>query len=138
MPMAGTAHPKSKRASARDNPVSKAFGPVHTAFWGVAVVSFVINILMLTGPVFMLQVYDRVLASGSVPTLVVIGTLAIVLYAFYGLPRKPAPRRDLRHPQDHPGGRPDPARASGYALSREPGRQAGLGVRGATMSRRCG
>ncbi|WP_422038474.1 type I secretion system permease/ATPase [Roseibium sp.] len=51
----------------------------------MAVVSFVINILMLTGPVFMLQIYDRVLASGSVPTLVVIGSLAIVLYVFYGI-----------------------------------------------------
>lgn len=69
----------------RDNPVSVAFRPVKRAFWGVAVVSFVINILMLTGPVFMLQVYDRVLASGSVPTLVVIGTLAVVLYIFYGI-----------------------------------------------------
>lgn len=71
--------------SARDNPVSIAFRPIKTAFWGVAVVSFVINILMLTGPVFMLQVYDRVLASGSVPTLVVIGALAMVLYVFYGI-----------------------------------------------------
>ncbi len=33
----------------------------------------------------MLQVYDRVLASGSVPTLVVISTLAATLYMFYGL-----------------------------------------------------
>ncbi|WP_366142353.1 type I secretion system permease/ATPase [uncultured Roseibium sp.] len=65
--------------------MTKAFRPVRSAFWGVAIVSFVINILMLTGPVFMLQVYDRVLASGSVPTLVVIGVLAIVLYLFYGL-----------------------------------------------------
>ena len=40
----------------RDNPVVLAFRPVYAAFWGVAVVSFVINILMLTGPVFMLQV----------------------------------------------------------------------------------
>ncbi|WP_328809226.1 type I secretion system permease/ATPase [Roseibium aggregatum] len=65
--------------------MSVAFRPIRTAFWGVALVSFVINILMLTGPVFMLQVYDRVLASGSVPTLIVIGGLAIVLYAFYGV-----------------------------------------------------
>ncbi|KZM51759.1 type I secretion system permease/ATPase [Labrenzia sp. OB1] len=71
-------------ASRRVNPVSMAFQPIRTAFWGVAIVSFVINILMLTGPVFMLQVYDRVLASGSVPTLVAIGLLAIVLYVFYG------------------------------------------------------
>ncbi len=31
--------------------------------------SMVVNILALTGPLFMLQIYDRVLTSGSVPTL---------------------------------------------------------------------
>ncbi|EFO33694.1 alkaline protease secretion ATP-binding protein AprD [Roseibium sp. TrichSKD4] len=72
-------------ASGKDNPVSEAFRPIRSTFWAVGVFSFLINILMLTGPIFMLQVYDRVLASGSVPTLVVIGGLAIVLYAFYGL-----------------------------------------------------
>ncbi|MEM8704076.1 MAG: type I secretion system permease/ATPase [Pseudomonadota bacterium] len=74
-----------KAGAPRENPVAVAFRPIRSAFWGVAVVSFVINILMLTGPVFMLQIYDRVLASGSVPTLVVIGSLAIVLYMFYGI-----------------------------------------------------
>lgn len=33
----------------------------------------------------MLQVYDRVLASGSVPTLIVIAGLALTLYAFLGI-----------------------------------------------------
>lgn len=83
--MAGTRQGNANPSGSRDNPVSLAFRPIRTAFWGVAAVSFVINILMLTGPVFMLQVYDRVLASGSVPTLVVIGILAIVLYFFYGI-----------------------------------------------------
>nr|WP_305988169.1 type I secretion system permease/ATPase [Roseibium sp. MMSF_3544] len=83
--MAGPKQRTAKANSGRDNPVSTAFKPIRSAFWGVAVVSFVINILMLTGPVFMLQVYDRVLASGSVPTLVVIGSLAMVLYVFYGI-----------------------------------------------------
>ncbi|MCV0429256.1 MAG: type I secretion system permease/ATPase, partial [Roseibium sp.] len=83
--MAGARQRNAKAISGRDNPVSLAFRPIRTAFWGVAIVSFVINILMLTGPVFMLQVYDRVLASGSVPTLVVIGILAMVLYVFYGI-----------------------------------------------------
>ncbi|WP_298821945.1 type I secretion system permease/ATPase [uncultured Roseibium sp.] len=83
--MVGAKQSNAKAMVGRDNPVTKAFRPVRSAFWGVAIVSFVINILMLTGPVFMLQVYDRVLASGSVPTLVVIGVLAIVLYLFYGL-----------------------------------------------------
>ncbi len=50
------------------------------AFSGVAIFSGCINILMLTGSIYMLQVYDRVLASRSVPTL--IGISAIVLVAF--------------------------------------------------------
>lgn len=44
-----------------------------------------INILALTSPLFMLQVYDRVLASGSVPTLVGLGVLAIGMYAFQAM-----------------------------------------------------
>ncbi len=55
------------------------------AFLGVGIVSCVINILMLTGPFFMLQVYDRVLTSRSVPTLVGLAAIAGVLYLFYGL-----------------------------------------------------
>lgn len=47
-------------------------------------ISAVISVLMLTGSVYMLQVYDRVLASGSVPTLVGIFLIVIVLYAFLG------------------------------------------------------
>ena len=40
---------------------------------------------MLTGPLFMLQVYDRVLASRSVPTLVALLILVGILFAFLGL-----------------------------------------------------
>lgn len=56
-----------------------------TAFAGIGLFSGLINLLMLTGPLFMLQVYDRVLPSGSLPTLVGLGVLAICLYAFQGL-----------------------------------------------------
>ncbi len=43
------------------------------------------NLLLLTGPVFMLQVYDRVLASRSVETLVALFALVSLLLLLYGL-----------------------------------------------------
>jgi len=49
------------------------------------VLSLVSNLLMLTGSVFMLQVYDRVLASRSIPTLVALTLLVAVLYGFFAL-----------------------------------------------------
>jgi len=53
-------------------------------FWGLAAFSGLSNLLMLTGSFFMLQVYDRVLPSRSVPTLLALLALAIVLYLFQG------------------------------------------------------
>ncbi len=43
--------------------------------------SFFINLLMLTAPLYMLQIYDRVLASGSQSTLVALTILAIGMIA---------------------------------------------------------
>jgi ATP-binding cassette subfamily C protein len=48
-------------------------------------ISGIINILALTGAFYMLQIYDRALTSGSVPTLAAISVLAIGLYLFQGL-----------------------------------------------------
>lgn len=55
------------------------------AFIGVAVFSGIINILMLTGSFYMLEVYDRVLPSGSVPTLIGLTILATTLFVFLGI-----------------------------------------------------
>jgi PrtD family type I secretion system ABC transporter len=52
--------------------------PALLSLFGFSVVA---NLLMLTGPLFMLQIYDRVLASGSVPTLVGLTVLAIFALA---------------------------------------------------------
>jgi PrtD family type I secretion system ABC transporter len=49
------------------------------------VFSCVVNILMLTGPIFMLQVYDRVLSSSSVPTLLALSAIVLALYIYYGM-----------------------------------------------------
>lgn len=49
------------------------------------VFSVFVNLLMLTGPLFMLQVYDRVLGSRSEETLVSLTLLVIALYGMMGL-----------------------------------------------------
>ena len=67
------------------NLLSQLFRSSRTTFLVVALFSVAINVLMLTGPLFMLQVYDRVLTSQSVPTLIALFTLVVVLYVFMGL-----------------------------------------------------
>ncbi|ORE96285.1 type I secretion system ATPase [Stappia sp. 22II-S9-Z10] len=52
---------------------------------GVALFSCLVNLLMLTGPIYMLQIYDRVLASGSVPTLVALSAIVVILYVFMAI-----------------------------------------------------
>jgi PrtD family type I secretion system ABC transporter len=47
--------------------------------------SFVINLLYLTSPLFMMQIYDRVLASANIPTLVGLLLITTLLYLFFGL-----------------------------------------------------
>ena len=50
----------------------------------VGIFSSVVNVLTLTGSIYMLQVYDRVLLSRSVETLVVLSLLALVAYGLQG------------------------------------------------------
>ncbi len=51
---------------------------------GTAVFSMFINLLMLAGPIYMLQVYDRVLPSKSIETLFALSVLLIGLFAITG------------------------------------------------------
>ncbi|WP_128254829.1 type I secretion system permease/ATPase [Falsirhodobacter deserti] len=55
------------------------------AFAAVAIFSCVCNVLMLTGPLYMMQVYDRVLAARSAETLMALSLLACGLFAMMGL-----------------------------------------------------
>lgn len=77
-------------------------------FWAMAIFSGVSNILMLTGSFFMLQVYDRVLPSRSIPTLIALLALAVLLYLFQSgldLVRARISARMGRHLDETLGGR---------------------------------
>ncbi len=54
-------------------------------YWSVGVFSFFVNLLMLTGPLYMLQVYDRVLGSGSRETLFALSLLVLFLFSLMGV-----------------------------------------------------
>ena len=68
------------------------------AFISIGLMSGMINILLLTGSFFMLEVYDRVLPSRSVPTLVALAILAAALYSA-GRARCPPRARPGAHRQ---------------------------------------
>ncbi len=65
--------------------LSHALRHCSSALLGVALFSGAVNVLMLTGSVFMLQVYDRVIPSRSIPTLVGLALLVAGLFAVQGL-----------------------------------------------------
>ena len=54
-------------------------------FLSVGFFSIFVNILMLTGPIFMLQVYDRVLTSRSEATLVTLVVITAFLFLMLGI-----------------------------------------------------
>ncbi|MCL6285233.1 type I secretion system permease/ATPase [Ruegeria sp. 2012CJ41-6] len=53
--------------------------------WTAGIFSIFVNLLMLTGPLFMLQIYDRVLGSRSEETLVALFSLMAFLFLAMGL-----------------------------------------------------
>ena len=73
-----------KRYSKIKTPISEV-GGLRRVIAYLFLVSGIVNILALTGSVYMLQVYDRALTSQSIPTLIALSGLAIGLYCFQGL-----------------------------------------------------
>jgi len=69
----------------RRSELGDALRACRSAFIGVGAMSCMINLLYLTGSLFMLEVYDRVLPSRSVPTLVGLVILAGGLYVAQGI-----------------------------------------------------
>ena len=54
-------------------------------FWATGLFSIFVNLLMLAGPLYMLQLYDRVLGSRSEATLIALTLLVAFLYGIMGL-----------------------------------------------------
>ena len=65
--------------------LSHGFWACRRAILAVAVFSAFCNILMLTGSLYMLEVYDRVLPSRSMPTLLALSLFALLLFSMQGL-----------------------------------------------------
>ena len=77
--------PRPLRQPPASAELAAALGACRRAFVAIALFSGMSNILMLTGSLFMLEVYDRVIPSRSIPTLVALLVLAGGLYAAQGI-----------------------------------------------------
>lgn len=77
--------PSRRKRSRNSSPLARARARSRRAFLGVGLFSGVINVLALTGSLYMLQIYDRVIPSRSLPTLVGLSVLLLGLYTVYGL-----------------------------------------------------
>ena len=53
------------------------------SFWAVGLYSFCINILMLTPIFYMINVFDKAVATGSIPTLFSLIVIASFLYLYW-------------------------------------------------------
>ncbi len=65
--------------------LTEALMTLKQSFVVVGFFSFFINVLMLVPPLYMLQIYDRVLASRSEETLIVLTFIVIVMFVTMGL-----------------------------------------------------
>ncbi|MEO5342833.1 MAG: type I secretion system permease/ATPase, partial [Gammaproteobacteria bacterium SHHR-1] len=62
------------------SPLAEVLSKVSRSFVAAGVFSFFINLLMLTPPLYMLQLYDRVLTSRSESTLVMLTLVVVFLF----------------------------------------------------------
>ncbi len=67
------------------SPLTAAISQWRGALVAIAVLSGALNLLTLASSLYMLEIYDRVLPSRSVPTLVGLTLLIVMLYLFYAL-----------------------------------------------------
>ena len=80
-----TTRPVRDRDAGGAREIRAALGESRRLFFSIGLFSAFVNLLMLTGPLFMLQVYDRVLTSRSEATLVALVLIVAFLFLMMGL-----------------------------------------------------
>lgn len=75
----------SKTLAPEQRQHAKAIQACKQSFCYVALFSFFVNLLMLTVPIYMLQLFDRVLASRSYDTLIYLTLIAIIALGVFAL-----------------------------------------------------
>ncbi|TIN11644.1 hypothetical protein [Mesorhizobium sp.] len=90
--------------TAAETEQSARSGSMAAGLIGIGITSLFANLLMLTGPLYMMQIYDRVLTSGSAATLIALTVLVVGLYATFSLLDGLRTRIRHRLRDDCPGG----------------------------------
>lgn len=67
------------------NSLQKAYSKYRAAFAATLIFSMFTNLLMFVGPLYMLQIYDRVLSSRNSTTLIALTVISVGLLLAYGL-----------------------------------------------------
>lgn len=65
--------------------LQKAYQKFRAMFFATVIFSFCLNLLMFVGPLYMLQIYDRVLSSRNENTLLMITVISVGLLVVYGV-----------------------------------------------------
>lgn len=68
---------KSLEREARDNEIARVLLGYRRIFFTITVFTVIMNLLMLLPPLYMMQVYDRVLTSGNLVTLIMLTLLLV-------------------------------------------------------------
>lgn len=76
---------KNASSSSASPTILSALAHHKKSLWGIGLFTAVINLLMLAPAIYMLQVYDRVLASANTMTLLMLTILVLSIFAFIGL-----------------------------------------------------
>jgi len=80
-----SARPAAKGGSPQSRgELAQALRACRSGIVGIGIAGALINVLYLSGSLYMMEVYDRVLSSRSIPTLIGLSVMVAILYGFQG------------------------------------------------------